>query len=61
MNSISSILYQLTSGLISETAIPTDYVYIPEINAAIVQYNWTMRGSNIPGWTTLVKVVNYSS
>ena len=61
MNSISSILFQLTSGLISETAIPNDYIYIPEIKNAIVQYNWTIRSSNIPGWITLVRMVNYSS
>lgn len=61
MNSISSILFQLTSGLISETSIPNDYIYIPEIKNAIVRYNWTIRSSNIPGWITLVRMVNYSS
>jgi hypothetical protein len=61
MASIDSVLFQLTSGLISETAVPTDYLHIPEINIAIVKYNWTLRGSNIPGWTTLVRVINYSS
>ena len=61
MASIDSILYQLTSGLISETAVPSEYVYIPEINNAIVRYNWTLRASNIPGWTTLIRAINYSS
>ncbi len=61
MASINSVLFQLTSGLISETAVPTDYLHIPEINNAIVRYNWTLRASNIPGWTTLVRVINYSS
>ena len=61
MASIDSVLFQLTSGLISETAVPNDYIYIPEINNAIVRYNWTLRASNIPGWVTLVRIVNYSS
>jgi hypothetical protein len=61
MSSIESVMFQLTSGLITETAVPNQYLYIPEINAAIQRYNWTLRESNIPGWTTLVKVINYSS
>jgi hypothetical protein len=54
-------MFQLTSGLITETSLPNEYLYVPEINAAIQRYNWTLRASNIPGWTTLVKVINYSS
>jgi hypothetical protein len=54
-------MFQLTSGFISETAIPTDYLKIIEINAAIVKYNWSIRASNIPGWTNLIRQINYSS
>ena len=61
MSSIESVLFQLTSGLISETAVPNDYLHIPEINNAMIRYNWTVRGTNIPGWVTLVRIVNYSS
>jgi hypothetical protein len=61
MSSIESIMFQLTSGLISETAIPTSYIQIPEVAAALVKYNWSLRASNIPGWTTAVRIINYSS
>jgi hypothetical protein len=61
MSSYESIMFQLTSGLISETAIPTIYINNPEINTAIVRYNWVIRASNIPGWTTLIRQINYSS
>lgn len=61
MNSLDSILFQLSSGLVSETAVPTTYLDIPQIAAAIIRFNWALRGSNIPGWTTLVRVINYSS
>jgi hypothetical protein len=54
-------MFQLTSGLINETAIPTQYLQIPEINEIIIRYNWIIRGSVVPGWTTLVRHVNYSS
>ena len=54
-------MFQLTSGIISETAIPNEYLKIPEINSLIVQYNWAIRASNIYGWTTLVRQINYSS
>jgi hypothetical protein len=61
MSSIEAIMFQLTSGLISETAIPTSYLKIPEINAALVKYNWLIRQSSNNGWTTIVKIINYSS
>jgi hypothetical protein len=61
MSSMESLMFQLTSGLISETAIPTSYLHIPEINAALVKYNWSIRQTNINGWTTVIKIVNYSS
>jgi hypothetical protein len=61
MSSIESLMFQLTSGLINETAIPTQYLQIPEINEIIIRYNWIIRGSVVPGWTTLVRHVNYSS
>jgi hypothetical protein len=61
MSSIESIMFQLTSGLVSETAIPTEYLNISEIKAALVKYNWSLRASNIPGWTNLFRMINYSS
>jgi hypothetical protein len=61
MTSHASILYQLTSGLMTETAIPTEYLYVPEISAAIQKYNWSMAPSTIIGWTTLIRVIHYSS
>lgn len=61
MSSYESIVFQLTSGLVSETAVPTEYLKIPEINSLIVRYNWAIRASNISGWTTLVRQINYSS
>jgi hypothetical protein len=61
MSSVESIMFQLTSGFVSETAIPTEYIKIPEINTAIVKYNWSIRASNIRGWTNLFRLINYSS
>lgn len=61
MSSFQSIMFQLTSGFVTETAIPTDYINIPEINNAIVKYNWILRESYIPGWITLARFINYSS
>jgi hypothetical protein len=54
-------MFQLTSGLISETAIPTSYLQIPEIVDVLIKYNWSLRASNIPGWTNVVRIINYSS
>ena len=61
MNSIESIMFQLTSGLISETAIPNEYIVYPEVLAAIQRYNWSVAASNVQGWTRLIRIVNYSS
>jgi hypothetical protein len=58
---MESVMFQLTSGLISETAIPTSYLQIPEIVDALIKYNWSLRASNIPGWTNVVRIINYSS
>lgn len=61
MTTLESYMFQLTSGLVSETSIPTEYLAIPEIKAALVKYNWSLRASNIPGWTNLIRQINYSS
>lgn len=61
MYSYKSIIFQLTSGFINETSIPTQYLQLPEINAILIKYNWSIRVSIISGWTTLIRQVNYSS
>ena len=61
MSSMESIMFQLTSGLVSETAIPTSLIQLPEIVAALIKYNWSLRESNIPGWITVFRLKNYSS
>ena len=61
MSSIESVLIQLTSGIMSETSFPTEYAFIPEIAAAIIRYNWQISHSYMPGWTTFIRHVNYSS
>lgn len=53
MSSVQAILFQLTSGLVSETAIQTEYVYVQEIAAAIQNYNWVVTPSSMPGWYSL--------
>ena len=60
MPSWESVLVQLTSGFLSHTSIPTEYLQIPEIMAAITQYKWHITASSI-SWTDVVKRVNYSS
>ena len=54
-------MFQLTSGLVSETAIPTQYLQYTEILTAIQTYNWSIAPSTMPGWTRLLRVINYSS
>lgn len=61
MSSFGSIMFQLTSGLVNETVIPAEYFNIPEINNAIIQYNWIIKNYYVPGWITLVRYINYSS
>jgi len=53
MSSVQAILFQLTSGLVSETAVQTEYLYVPEIVAEIQQYNWSVMPSCVEGWPTL--------
>jgi hypothetical protein len=60
MSSYESIMFQLTSGFISETSVPTDYLKYPEIIRAIQTHKWQV-GSTMQGWTQLVKIVNYSN
>jgi hypothetical protein len=61
MSSIESILFQLTSGIMTETSMPTEYALIPEIAAMLIRYNWHIAPSYNPGWTTFVRRINYSS
>lgn len=60
MSSIESVMFQLTSGLVNETSIPTNYLYNSEIIAAIQTYKWSL-GVSENGWTKLIKYINYSS
>ena len=61
MSTVGSIILQLTTGIVSETSIPTEYVLIPEIASAIIRYNWNIVPSYTSGWTTFVRRINYSS
>ena len=58
---INALMWQLKCGLINETSVPTSYLRIPEIAAVILQYRWYTGYSSTPGWTTLIRYVNYSS
>ena len=58
----NSLLWQLRSGLITETSVPNIYLFNPEIAATIKQYNWITRPSTTTaGWTTLIRQVSYSN
>jgi hypothetical protein len=61
MSTIDSIIIQLTSGILCETDILTEYLQLAEIKNIISRYNWIIRASTIPGWTTLIRQINYSS
>lgn len=61
MSTIGSIILQLTTGIVNETSIPTEYVLIPEIASAIIRYHWRIGPSYTPGWTTFIRHINYSS
>lgn len=58
---INSLMRQLKCRLLSETAIPSNYLLIPEIEAVVFEYNWYIGHSNIPGWTKLIRSISYSS
>ncbi len=60
MNSIESVMFQLTCGYICETAIPTQYLENPEIISAIQRYMWLVGQTHTNGWTSLYKIINYS-
>ena len=59
MNSFKSVMFQLTCGYISETAIPTQYLENHEVISAIQKYKWSV-GQSYTGWTSLYKIINYS-
>jgi len=61
MSSYESVMFQLTSGLITETSIPNEYLKYSEVVEAIRKYNWSLRPSHISGWTILIRVMNFSS
>lgn len=61
MNSLDSVLLQLSSQFLNETSIPTHFLYIPIISQALARYKWIIQPSHNPGWTILVKQNNYSS
>lgn len=56
-----SILYQLTSGFFSETALKEEHLTNPKVVEAIKKYNWIVKPSHINGWVDLIRKVNYSS
>lgn len=58
---INLLLIQLKSRLISETAVPTDYLSISEVIDAMYQYNWYVGPQSISGWTTLIRSNSQSS
>jgi hypothetical protein len=60
MSSWESVLYQLTSGFLSQTSFPSDYLKIPEIANALIVHKWHITGSN-QGWTDVMKIRNYYS
>lgn len=61
MVKIELILIQLKSEIMKETSIPNEYILIPEIVAAIKQYNWHIVVTCNPVWTKVVRRINYSS
>ena len=61
MSSIESVIFQLSCGYISETSIPTSYLYYSEVILAIQKYKWSIGQSNTNGWTPIYKIMNYSN
>jgi hypothetical protein len=61
MSSIGSVLSQLTSGFLTETAIPEEFLYNQDIINAIQKYNWAIMASNTVGWISLKRIRNYYS
>lgn len=61
MSSIDSVLFQLKSGLITETSIPQHYLHSREVLDAIQKYNWIVGASLTEGWVDLRRIITYSS
>jgi len=56
-----SVLSQLTSGFVNQTAIRKEHLSNPKVVDAIAKYNWTVIQSPIDGWVELIRKVHYSS
>jgi hypothetical protein len=61
MNSLESVLFQLSNRYITETSIPSQFLHIPDIMQAIQYFKWNIQPTSINGWTLLTKVIYFSN
>ena len=55
MSSPEYYIQLLRTGFLSETAIPTIFLYSPDVVQVIQQYNWAIISAQQGGWATLRK------
>jgi hypothetical protein len=53
MSSAYTYIQLLSTSFMSETAIPSYFLYNVEVADAISRYNWYVVSDNPNGWTTL--------
>jgi hypothetical protein len=59
MSSVYYYIQLLQTSFISETAIPTIFLYSPEVVDAIQKFNWVVISAQQNGWATLRKNITY--
>jgi len=59
MISVEESLYLLHSTLVSELYLPVSYLFIPDIDHVIHQFNWMVLSSEVEGWVVVRKRIIY--
>jgi hypothetical protein len=53
MSSTYTYIQLLSASFMSETAIPSYFLYSADVADAITRYNWYVVSTDSSGWTTL--------
>ena len=59
MITVEESLYLLQSNLVSELYLPVSYLYVPDIDHVLRQFNWMVLASEVEGWVMVRKRIIY--
>jgi hypothetical protein len=59
MSSVHYYIQLLRTSFVTETAIPTIFLYSPEVIDVVQQFNWVVLSAEQNGWATLRKNITY--